>query len=686
MKRLLDVADTEKKIMKKRIQLLEKKLEERQEVGTPTKEALALLSEEGITPKRSLVKKLLVYTSTMKCVATASQKTKRLLFSVTRKNVRAAKSIAKRIGLSRQYVFHQVNKKTRRRVKAKEVNGLIIDFLKRSDNSAIIPDTRDHLKGGCVQKYGLSDTMSNLYLKFKAEHPGVKASKAHFYKQKPYFIRHIRWTNRKQNLCQSHSNMSYLLRAVKELPKSTERICTISPDELEEKLQTIPEGDVNFTRWQKKDVLYNGTVLKKVKYTKTSLQKEEFIDHFKTELLTFRAHTERVHTQYTEILKLKEHLVPMTEATIQMDYSENYSCTFNEEISQVFYDKMQVTLHPMVVHWRNENAELVHKSYCGISEERAHTVPTTFTFIKQLIPAIKNLIPDLKIVHYITDSPSSQYRNRTMVAVMAHHPSIFGVLASYQWLETGHGKGPCDGIGGTIKKMAETAIKKGVVVISNAEEMGLWAETCATKIDFFNVSAKDVANTGKEIARWNVEQVKGLLTTHALIPYDNTFYIRDKSCFSPCCYNQGKFTPSCDGWKDTQIKVGDDTRTVEVTVPAHVIVQAPTPVEEGVVDDVIDSINDLPTIGTYVAAKYGAAKKMKWYVGKVLDVDAIDNDVLVTFMSSSKGRYKWGANDEVWVQNCNILCNIEEPIPSGNYFTIEKETLIMIDRKFTERI
>ena len=60
-------------------------------------------------------------------------------------------------------------------------------------------------------------------------------------------------------------------------------------------------------------------------------------------------------------------------------------------------------------------------------------------------------LPNLQVIHFITDSPSSQYRNRKAVELIRRFPEIFGdVRATWTWLE--NGKGPYDGMGGAIKK------------------------------------------------------------------------------------------------------------------------------------------------------------------------------------------------------------------------------------------
>lgn len=152
-----------------------------------------------------------------------------------------------------------------------------------------------------------------------------------------------------------------------------------------------------------------------------------------------------------------------TDATVQIDYAENWVCRYQDEITAVYYNTTQVSIHPMVVN-QKKDGKLIAKSYVGVTSVTAHSVPTTFAFIKQLMNELKSLMPKLATLHFISDSPSSQYRNHTICALVARFPKLFGIHASWTWLEAGHGKGPCDGVGGGIKKKTDNLVLAGSII------------------------------------------------------------------------------------------------------------------------------------------------------------------------------------------------------------------------------
>ena len=93
---------------------------------------------------------------------------------------------------------------------------------------------------------------------------------------------------------------------------------------------------------------------------------------------------------------------------------------------------------------------------------------------------MKNEYPGLEMVHYLTDSPTSQYRNKTIFNLVCEHETVVGAKATWDYLEAGHGKGPCDGLGASVKRTADSAIKQGKASIQCAADFYKWATPTGT--------------------------------------------------------------------------------------------------------------------------------------------------------------------------------------------------------------
>ena len=62
-----------------------------------------------------------------------------------------------------------------------------------------------------------------------------------------------------------------------------------------------------------------------------------------------------------------------------------------------------------------------------------------------------------KKVFYFSDGCAGQYKNCKNFMNLCHHSVDFGLEAEWLFFATSHGKGPCDGVGGLLKRMATKA-------------------------------------------------------------------------------------------------------------------------------------------------------------------------------------------------------------------------------------
>jgi hypothetical protein len=62
-----------------------------------------------------------------------------------------------------------------------------------------------------------------------------------------------------------------------------------------------------------------------------------------------------------------------------------------------------------------------------------------------------------KKILYFSDGCAGQYKNCKNFINLCHHKEDFGIEAEWNFFATSHGKGPCDGVGGTVKRLAAKA-------------------------------------------------------------------------------------------------------------------------------------------------------------------------------------------------------------------------------------
>ena len=64
-------------------------------------------------------------------------------------------------------------------------------------------------------------------------------------------------------------------------------------------------------------------------------------------MIDSNSHVWCIGAQFEAVRTVKQNMQPITEITCEMDYPENHANKFQEEISAVFYDKLQISLHQM---------------------------------------------------------------------------------------------------------------------------------------------------------------------------------------------------------------------------------------------------------------------------------------------------------------------------------------------------
>jgi hypothetical protein len=537
---------------------------------------------------------------------------------------------ARRLKVSRK-MFIQRSKFTARRNEQQRLKSLVIEFLKQEKNSTPLPAKREQMKKGGT-KYTLNDTLRNLYRRFQEANPTEKISFATFAKNKPNYMKTIQYALRRQCLCVRHRNGVLKLQALNITGSLSVFLDKHTDVDIENIISKLPRETVRFKEWQREEIMSNGNSLKRLQLQQVEMDKHDFSAKCKVEFKELRGHIERVANQYEELTRLRNNLNPLTELTCQLDYAENYNCCHQDEPSAAFYVRKQVTIHPMVIHYKDLEGNLCHKSFVGISEEKSHAAATTLSFLHKLVPQLKSDFPQLKVVHYISDSPVNQYRNKSIVKVVSEHGKIFeGISCTWDYLESGHGKGPCDGVGGAIKKAADIAVKAGMQ-ISNAKEFFEWAEKYSTNMKCLYVTSGEIHSRSRQFN--NCVPVKGLSVAHSLRPKENKLWMREKSCYKGCCSDE----LSCQGWVNTNIPI---------------LLQEQGNENEDATQKENPQVEKVPKVGQMVKANY----ENKVYIGKIVEYDESHSDYYINFMKANKnGKYFWPKRrDEVWVESKNII-------------------------------
>ena len=152
-----------------------------------------------------------------------------------------------------------------------------------------------------------------------------------------------------------------------------------------------------------------------------------------------------------------------------------------------------------------------------------HNTINVYALLKTLInDHVKTRYPFLKSTSYFSDGSPAQYKNYKNFANQLMHKKDFEMKAEWHFFATSHGKNVCDGVGGTIKRLAAHASLQRAIhyQILNPHQLYDFAKSDIRGITCFFVDKKQVDVVSKLLAfRYeNARQVRGSRKNHQFIP------------------------------------------------------------------------------------------------------------------------------------------------------------------------
>ncbi|KAJ4446093.1 hypothetical protein ANN_12785 [Periplaneta americana] len=129
----------------------------------------------------------------------------------------------------------------------------------------------------------------------------------------------------------------------------------------------------------------------------------------------------------------------------------------------------------------------------------------------------------------IQDSVQGVHWNNCQATI---HPFVvyfkeddYGIGAEWHFFATSHGKGPCDGIGGTVKGLATRAsLQSGQDPITTPKKLFYWAQKTISNVQFIFCPLNKHKNHNENLqARYhNLKPITGTLKLHSFIPLSKT--------------------------------------------------------------------------------------------------------------------------------------------------------------------
>lgn len=369
------------------------------------------------------------------------------------------------------------------KVAAQELKHKIEVFYLKSDISYDAPGKNDTViilsDTGRVkaQKKYLMYSLRETYQFFIAQESVVHISFSTFYDHKPpnVLLRHK--TPPSLCLCETHENVNLLLDVIPRMPKTTTDLvsklvcnteneeCMFQSDcekcfnlklfdeliknELEESESQL-SSIVEYEQWGKAD---NDHLKKKT--LKDTLK--NIIKLLRDQLKYFLFH---VFIKRNQVKVWNERISNPgpSRLMVQMDFSENFVHVTQDAIQKAFYNQKTSTIFTTILYFM-EGSQLKKESYCIVSDfkgylgSKGHDKFAVSHFTSVLIKDFQSRHPliDLQNVEFLSDGTAQHFKQKfSLCQVLTQNFPHLNV--EWHFSPTSHGKGPVDGIGGTLKR------------------------------------------------------------------------------------------------------------------------------------------------------------------------------------------------------------------------------------------
>lgn len=444
---------------------------------------------------------------------------------------------------------------TKQKNKSSLIQKMLKNFYERDDVSRMTAGKNEVKTQKKIKKQRryLLGPLRKLYKKYREE--GGKLSFSTFKRYRPFYILSPKAEKRETCACKRHENLLKKATAL----KSIGLIATTDLDELlsmvvcSSKSKECAYGEcglcknkhidfcmgekslndnVSWDEWVLKSYEYqpkkNCNVIKTTKKndmeTKTGSLKM-LIDGFQEELRNFKIHSYNILHQYKQYRQCKDNLDDRTVA-VHIDFSENYACKLSTEIQAMHFDgsRQQINLHTGMLYTKKG-----HQSFASLSPNKDHGPNAIWAHLLPVLKEIKKKLPKVDGIHFYSDGPTVQYRQKKNFYYFAKLTKELGFpFSTWNFFESAHGKGAADGIGGAIKRKLDSIVAYGSN-IPDAQTAFEFLQTSETKIQLFFIPDDDILSDSVELL-----PVPNTMKIHQIINNvgsANCIFYRYLSCF-----------------------------------------------------------------------------------------------------------------------------------------------------------
>lgn len=379
-----------------------------------------------------------------------------------------------------------------------ETKDLVIDFYEREDISRQAPGRKDVItvrENGIkykMQTRHLQCSIKEVFAMFKADHSDVKIGKTKFAELRP---KHVLLSNKLPHnvcLCKCHENFIMALDAlhkqVPEIPNYSDDFpsrllcakqstncwlnqCVGCKDgqmfmNLFGKYEVQHCNEITWYVWKNTEnahlskVVEDGTISDLMKYICSILPR--FLEH----CFEKRSQAKIYRDQHKEVTNDS---FSIKTGLLQIDFSENYKCVSQDEIQSAHWAQSQISLFTSALY----HSGIIHPIVIA-SDDLTHSKDTVIPYVDRILEEVPK---EIEVLHVWSDGPTSQFKNKYIAAALPTLQEKHQLHITWNFFATSHGKGPVDGIGGSVKRQVWNAVKRRTHTVYNATDFVAAAAT-----------------------------------------------------------------------------------------------------------------------------------------------------------------------------------------------------------------
>lgn len=227
----------------------------------------------------------------------------------------------------------------------------------------------------------------------------------------------------------------------------------------------LPAEEVTWNQWERTAKQVNGKNVTAVGLVTHQGSLDELVGSMEKALQQFPTHLHNAGWQKDQYTLLTDMISASPGLVVSvLDFSENFTCIFQNESQSAHWCKQQITLHPVVCLYQCPlHGKTVRESIVIVSEDLTHDHHAVEYFIQKVTEHLQQHLEITKHIQW-SDGCSCQYKSKGPFSDVAFAPKKYKFPVERHYFGSRHGKGPSDGEGGVVKRSATTAVLCGQAV------------------------------------------------------------------------------------------------------------------------------------------------------------------------------------------------------------------------------